>query len=158
MHEHGPVQLLAPPQHRRCGFERRRIADEGGGDLEPDQGRVVEQRLQAVEVRVDRRDRRPPCERRAEVADAVVPGVQKHSGLDRRKVLDAQRGGRCEHDPADAGVDSCAGRRVVVARIDGVRRLVCGVQHPATKHRGLATGTKRVQEGGRPQVLMHVDR
>ena len=60
--------------------------------------------------------------------------------------------------PPRPGVDPCAGRRVVVARINGVRRTRCGVQHPATKHRGPATGTKSVQEGGRPQVLMHVDR
>jgi hypothetical protein len=84
-----------------------------------------------------------------------VPGVEQGPGLVRGQVLDAQRAGQPEDDPARIRGASPIG--VVVGRVDLVGRFTGQVQRPPVEPGRGAAPAQRVDQVDRPQVLVDVD-
>ena len=86
--------------------------------------------------------------------DAVVPGRQQAVGLGGGQRLDAQRRRQAEqHEIAGiVGADT----RIVVRRVDLERRFTLEEQDPAAEKGWGRAGPQRVEESGRPEVLMDV--
>ena len=116
----------------------------------------AERRARSSQVRVRPADRCPGVEFGSQRGSPVVPGRQQRPGLVRRQILDAQRAGQAQHDPARSRRAGAPGRWS--SGLTSYGGSPSRMQRPADQPGCVLLRPQGVDQLGRPEVLVNVDR